>query len=205
MKSATETTKSRYDRLAPFFDSVEYIMERLVLGNLRKLIWQKVSGKNILEAGVGTGKNFPYYPEDCTITAIDFSSGMLARAEQKKRQKKLSVDLQIQDVQALDFPDNSFDTVLATFLFCSVPLPVKGLKELQRVCKPGGQILLLEHVLSDNPILAALMNSLNPLMVRLVGANINRRTVKSVRSIGLSSVHVDSVSTGIVKLIAAKK
>ena len=205
MKSETETTKSRYDRIAPFFDSFESIMERLVLGSLRKLIWQKVSGKNILEAGVGTGKNFPYYPENCTITAIDFSSGMLARAEQKKRQQKVSVDLQIQDVQALGFPDNSFDTVLATFLFCSVPSPIKGLKELQRVCKPGGQILLLEHVLSDNPILAALMNRLNPLIVRLVGANINRQTVKSVRSIGLNSVHVDSVSTGIVKLIAAKK
>jgi len=205
MQQDSAIIKARYDRIAPYFDVLESLMERVFMAQLRHQIWRKVTGATILEAGVGTGKNFLYYAGRESITAIDFSEKMLARAARKRDKLQLRIDLQIMDVQALDFPDNSFDTVIATFLFCSVPDPAQGLKELHRVCKPGGQVLLLEHVLSEKPWLAALMNWLNPLIVRLFGANINRRTVSTVESIGFQSVHVDTVSGGIVKLIEAKK
>jgi ubiquinone/menaquinone biosynthesis C-methylase UbiE len=109
------------------------------------------------------------------------------------------------DVQSLYFADNSFDTVIASFVFCSVPAPLKGLKELYRVCRPGGQVVLLEHVLSSKPALAAVMNFVNPAVVGLVGANINRNTVKNVQSCAFSSVHIDEHSGDIIKLIIAKK
>jgi Methylase involved in ubiquinone/menaquinone biosynthesis len=109
------------------------------------------------------------------------------------------------DVQSLCFADNSFDTVIATFVFCSVPLPLKGLKELYRVCKPGGQVLLLEHVLSSKPVIARVMNFINPAIVALVGANINRNTVKNVKACGFASVRVDERSGDIIKLIEARK
>jgi ubiquinone/menaquinone biosynthesis C-methylase UbiE len=86
-----------------------------------------------------------------------------------------------------------------------VPSAVKGLKEVYRVCKPGGQVLLLEHVISSNPVLAAVMNLLNPVVVALVGANINRNTVKSVKACAFTSVHVDDRSSDIIKLIEARK
>jgi ubiquinone/menaquinone biosynthesis C-methylase UbiE len=109
------------------------------------------------------------------------------------------------DVQSLCFADNSFDTVIGSFVFCSAPLPLKGLKELYRVCKPGGQVLLLEHVLSSKPLIAKVMNFINPLILALAGANINRNTVKNIKACGFALVRVDERSGDIIKLIEARK
>lgn len=205
MKPDSSAIKKRYNRIAPYFDGIEAIMEGLFFRRWRKKLWAKVSGHHILEVGVGTGKNFDYYPDNARITAIDFSEQMLKRAVEKKHRKAIAVELDLMDVQSLCYADNSFDTVIASFVFCSVPLPHKGLKELYRVCKPGGQVLLLEHVLSSKPLIAKLMQFLNPLVVRLVGANINRDTVKNVQACPFVSVRVDEDSSPIIKLIEAIK
>lgn len=205
MKPGSATIKKRYDRLAPYFDGMESIIEGLFFKRWRKRLWAKAEGEHILEVGVGTGKNFDFYPANARMTAIDFSEKMLERAAQKCNRKHIHVDLNLMDIESLYFADNSFDTVIGSFVFCSVPLPRKGLRELYRVCKPGGQVLLLEHVLSSRPMLAWLMNQLNPVVVRLVGANINRQTVKNVQSCGFTSVNVDTRSGDIIKLIQARK
>lgn len=205
MKSDSTIIKKRYDRIAPYFEGLEAVMEGLFFKNWRKKLWAKVDGHHILEVGVGTGKNFDYYPADAQITAIDFSPAMLRQAIHKKARKTVCVDLNLMDVQSLDFADNSFDTVIGSFVFCSVPLPLKGLKELHRVCKPGGQVLLLEHVLSSKPVLAKVMNFINPVIVALVGANINRNTVKNVKACGFTLVRVDERSGDMIKLIEARK
>jgi ubiquinone/menaquinone biosynthesis C-methylase UbiE len=205
MKPDSAITRKRYDRIAPFFDLLEAPMEGMFLRSWRELLWQQVSGYHILEVGVGTGKNFDFYPKDTRITAIDFSPLMLKQAEQCKTRKATQVELALMDVQSLAYADNSFDAVVGTCVFCSVPQPNKGLKELYRVCKPGGQVLLLEHVLSSKPKVATIMNLLNPLVVRLIGANINRETVKSVKACGFSSVRIDKESGDIFKLIEAHK
>ena len=168
-------------------------------------LWVKAVGHHILEVGVGTGKNFDFYPKDARITAIDFSPAMLKQAELLKGKKNIQVELALMDVQTLPYANNSFDTVIASFVFCSVPMPIKGLKELYRVCKPGGQVLLLEHVISSNPAIAWVMNLLNPLVVKLFGANINRNTIKNVKACAFSTVRVDERSGDILKLIEAKK
>lgn len=205
MKPDNVTIQKRYDRIAPFFDLLEAPMEGFIMQPWREKLWRKVSGYHILEVGVGTGKNFDFYPKDAKITAIDFSPKMLQRAEQAKTRKATPVELALMDLQSLDYADNSFDAVISTCVFCSVPQPNKGLKELYRVLKPGGQLLLLEHGISSKPFLAAVMNFLNPLMVRLVGANINRDTVKNVKACGFSSVKVDKDSGDTLKLIDVKK
>ena len=205
MQPDNEKTKRRYDRIAPYFDSLEGFLEGLFFSDWRKTLWNKVQGEHILEVGVGTGKNFPYYPESGSVTAIDFSEKMLERAKLKQQRTKVKVDLELMDVQSLCYADNSFDTVIATFVFCSVPLPTKGLQELYRVCKPGGQVLLLEHVLSSKPMMAKMMNLMNPVIVSLFGANINRKTVKSVQSCGFDKVTLDPASRDMVKLIQAIK
>ena len=205
MKSDSTAIKKRYDRIAPYFEGLEAVMEGLFFKNWRKRLWAKVEGHHILEVGVGTGKNFDYYPAEARITAIDFSPEMLKQAAHKKARKAVSVELELMDVQSLVFADNSFDTVIGSFVFCSVPLPLKGLKELYRVCKPGGQVILLEHVLSSNPFIAKVMNFINPAIVALVGANINRNTVKNVKSCSFASVRVDERSGDIIKLIEARK
>jgi len=205
MKPDSTIIKKRYDRIAPFFDLLEAPMEGLFFRPWRERLWAKATGHHILEVGVGTGKNFDYYPKDARITAIDFSPAMLKQAEQARDRKNIQVELTLMDMQSLCYADNSFDTVICSFVFCSVPLPVKGLKELYRVCKPGGQVLLLEHVISSKPIIAGAMNLLNPVVVKLFGANINRDTVKNAKACGFSTVRVDERSGDILKLIEAKK
>lgn len=202
---ATRTARKRFNRNAAFYDLMEGIIEKARFSKLRPLLWSKTEGKDILEVGAGTGKNFPYYPADSEITAIDFSEQMLKRARDKVSRQNVKVHLQQMDVQNLDFADNTFDTVVASFVFCSVPDPVRGLMEIERVCKPGGKVVLLEHVLSANRVLGWLMNLANPLVVRMMGANINRRTVDNVAKSGLVIEQITDLGSGIVKLIEARK
>lgn len=202
---ATKTARKRYNRVAPLYDFMENIVERSRYSEWRGLLWGKVEGTKVLEVGVGTGKNFTYYPPDVEITAIDFSEKMLDRARQKAERDKIRVHLEQMDAQDLKFEDNTFDTVAATFVFCSVPEPIKGLREVERVCKPGGKVILLEHVLSANRILSWIMKLYNPLVVRLIGANINRRTADNVDKSGLKVENITNLAAGIFLLIEARK
>jgi phosphatidylethanolamine/phosphatidyl-N-methylethanolamine N-methyltransferase len=201
----TEITRKRYNRVATIYDLMEGVVEQSRYSRWRQLLWSKVEGRKILEVGVGTGKNFPFYPKDADITAIDFSEKMLARAREKARKQDIKVTLTQMDIQKLEFPDFTFESVVSTFVFCSVPDPVLGLREVKRVCKSGGKIILLEHVLSANRILAGIMNLANPLVVRMMGANINRRTAQNVTISGLTVEKVTDLAAGIFKLIEARK
>ncbi len=204
LTTLTQVTRKRYNRIAPLYDLMETFVERARFQKWRAQLWSRVPPGRILEVGVGTGKNMSYYPSGAQVTAIDLSEAMLARARERARKLGLDVDLQWMDVQHLAFPDDTFDAAVATFVFCSVPDPIRGLQELARVVKPNGDIWLLEHVRVDKPLIGPLMDLLNPLVVRLVGANINRRTVDNVRRAGLSLVSVENLSGDLVKLIHAR-
>ena len=201
----TDQTRKRYDRMAPIYDASEAMMERFLYSRWRRRLWSDVKGPQILEVGVGTGKNMPYYPAGTHVTAIDLSEGMLSRARKRANSLGLDVDLRQMDAQALAFPSDSFDTVVTTFVFCSVPDPIAGLRELGRVCKPEGEIRLLEHMRARSEALGVLMDAANPLVVRTMGPNINRRTVENVTEAGLEIERVEDLSVqGIFKLIIAK-
>ena len=183
-KKATDAIRRRYNRNAFLYDLMESPLERLRFAAWRSRLRDRVAGPKALEVGVGTGKNLPYYPEGVSVTAIDFSSRMLKRARAVAQRRGMPIDFEEMDVQRLDLPDHCFDTIFATFVFCSVPDPVAGLVELRRVCKPGGRLLLLEHMRPGNFWLGLLFDALNPLMVRMTGANINRRTLENIAQAG---------------------
>jgi ubiquinone/menaquinone biosynthesis C-methylase UbiE len=197
----TEAVRRRYNRFAPLYD----LFIKRAPSKWWELLWSKVEGNRILEVGVGTGKSFPFYPSVAEMTAIDFSPGMLSRAYVKAEKHNVKVRLLEMDIQHLEFADNTFDTVAACVVFCSVPYPVSGLMEVKRVCKPGGKVVLLEHVLSENRIAARLMNLLNPIGFWLIGDNINRKTVQDVIDSGLRVEQVTELTAGIFRLIEARK
>jgi ubiquinone/menaquinone biosynthesis C-methylase UbiE len=203
-RQATRETQRRYDRQALGYDLKDMPME-LVARGLRRRLWAKIDGGRVLEVGVGTGRNLAYHPPQSEVVAIDISPKLLAKATRKARKRSRAVELGLMDAQRLAFDDASFDSAAATFVFCSVPDPLVGLAEVRRVLKPGGRLLLLEHVRLRNRVLGWLMDRLNPLWVRLSGANINRDTVGNVAKAGFEIVAVDSHMGGLMKLIEARK
>ncbi len=174
----------RYDRNARFYDLFDKPMDLLGVRRRRIRLLGKANGAT-LEVGVGTGRNLDLYPDGVELTGIDASANMLARARQAAERTSTEVALDQADVQHLPFEDNSFDTVTATCVFCSVADPIVGLREVARVVRPDGQVLLLEHVRPRNPVLGWLADRLAPLVRSLIGPEINRRTEKNVTAAGL--------------------
>ena len=197
-------TRNRYNRIAFIYDLMEAPLELFRLSDWREKLRSRIVGSRVLEVGVGTGKNLSYYPPSVKITAIDLSRRMLSHARKKAQHNNPKVELLEMDVQQLAFPDHFFDTVFATFVFCSVPDPAAGLKELRRVCRPDGRLLLLEHMRPGNPLLGCLFDLLNPLVVRIMGANINRRTIDNIESAGWQVEINQKLSSDIVRWIEAK-
>lgn len=201
----TATTQARYERMAPVYDLMEFGPEQFYEA-WRSELWSAVEGRNIVEAGVGTGKNVPYYPDRLNVTAFDLSPGMLAQAAHRTGAHDSKISLLLGDAQATPFAANSFDAGVATFVFCSVPNPHLGLRELLRIVKPDGRLYLLEHMRAANELAGRLMDKLNVLTVHLTGVNINRRTVENVWQSGWQLERIEDVGLGgVFKLLIARK
>lgn len=199
----TEKIRRRYDRISGIYDRFEGLMEGKSFKKWRLEATQDLRGK-VLEVGIGTGQNIPYYPEDAYVTGIDFSGKMVERAKKRAERLKSHVEIIEMDAQNMSFPDNSFDMVFTTCVFCSVPDPIQGLKEIRRVCKDKGKIIMIEHVRSEKKLLGALMDIFNPVTVGLWGANINRQTVENIKEAGFTDIEVTNLAGDIVKKIVIK-
>ena len=184
MYSETIRVQKRYDRFARFYDAVEFLIERKLFKKLRKETLNKLQGK-ILDIGIGTGKNLPYYNAKAEVTGIDISRKMLEKAKKKAKTLGIKVKIHLMDAQRLKFKDNSFDYVIGTFVLCSIPDPVKAASEMKRVVKKNGKIILMEHVLSKYWPIALWEKIHNPVTKRLFGFNVNRDTKQNIIKSGL--------------------
>lgn len=196
----TAVARGRYDRAARRYDVMTWPMEALAMDRYRARLIDQVQGPRVLEVGVGTGRNLPLYPDVVHVDAIDFSPGMLERAG--RRPVRRNVELQLMDVEQLQWPAESFDTVVSTCVFCSVPHPLRGLAEMRRVLRAGGQALFLEHVRPGAAWLAAVFDWLDPVVSRS-GPHINRRTMDTVREAGFVIEREDNLMSDVLKLVVA--
>ncbi len=203
-ESATGKIQHRYNRQAGRYNVCEAPAE-LLFRRWRPRLWGRIPpGSRVLEIGVGTGRNIRWHPPDVSVTAVDFSPKMLARAVPQSQQHDPPPELALMDAQALALADEAFDVAVATCVFCSVPDPVRGLQEVRRVLRPDGQLLLLEHVRSGLPVVGRVMDLCNPVVVGLQGVNINRNTVENVERAGFHILEVEDLLLDIVKLIVAE-
>src|ERR671938_1222658 len=125
-------------------------------------------GDRVLEVGVGTGINVDLYPRDCSVTGIDLSSSMLEKARDRVARKGVrNVRLMQMDAANLKFADDTFDIVYAPYVISVVPDPVAVAREMRRVCRPGGRIVILNHFRSKNPVLARIERVISPFTVHI--------------------------------------
>jgi phosphatidylethanolamine/phosphatidyl-N-methylethanolamine N-methyltransferase len=162
-----KTIKRAYAILSPVYD---FLFDKVFYpGRVAAIqLLEAKPGDRILEVGVGTGLNLPLYPRDCDVTGVDISEGMLRKAEERVR--TLGMDrakLMMMDGSRLEFPDNSFDRVIATYVISAVPDPVKTLLEMRRVCKPSGHLVILNHFKSENPIIGMFEKILAPVCTKI--------------------------------------
>jgi ubiquinone/menaquinone biosynthesis C-methylase UbiE len=171
--SETERVRAIFDALAPNYDRVMDRVERILLGAGRDWLASQAAG-DVLEVGVGTGRNLPYFSADIRLTGIDISPAMIELARRRADELRRSAELRVGDAQALDFPDDSFDTVVFCYTLCSVPDDRRAMAEARRVLRRAGRLALLEHVRSPVPIIRAGQRLLDPLAVRFQADHLMR-------------------------------
>jgi ubiquinone/menaquinone biosynthesis C-methylase UbiE len=202
----TETERIRriYDERAATYDRSVGVVERLLLGRFRHAYGALLRGETI-EVGIGSGLNIPFYsPAVTRAVGIDLSRQMLRHARERASHLGIPFALVQADAEALPFPDAAFDTVAISLALCTIPDPVKALRELARICRPGGRIVMLEHVRSTARPLAALQSMLFPLNERAIGCHLDRDTVALAQSLGFS---IDETRTRLfnsVQLVVAR-
>jgi ubiquinone/menaquinone biosynthesis C-methylase UbiE len=195
---------TKYDAFARFYDWAELAPELLGLGRLRRKLVRGATG-NVLEVAVGTGKNLVHYPRDVHLTGIDLSQGMMGKASKRAERIGLAARFEVMDVTHLGFADESFDTVVDTMSLCTFPNPVAALKELGRVCRTSGRVLLLEHGRSDRRWLGAFQDRRAPKHAEPLGCHWNREPLSLVEQSGLRVVHAERHFFGVFHLIQATK
>ena len=197
MSSVTDL-QAKWDRASRWYDWGTALLELLVFRGLRRALLASVEGR-VLEVAAGTGSNLAHYPDGARVTAVDLSPGMLQRARQRGAD-----DLCLMDAGRLAVADASFDTVVSTLGTCTFPDPVAALREMRRVCRPGGRILLLEHGRSDRPRFAAYQDRTAASHACHLGCWWNRDPLRSVRAAGLEPFTATRRLFGIVHVIEAR-
>jgi ubiquinone/menaquinone biosynthesis C-methylase UbiE len=190
--------KSRnYDKEMKFFD-------RHLFGDSRTWACGQATGK-VLEVAVGTGLNLDAYPRDITLTGIDWSDAMLDIARNRATELGRTATLQQADAHQLPFDDASFDTVVCTFGLCAIPDHTQAISEMTRVLRPGGRLILVDHIESSSRVARGVQRLLEVFTVPLGGEHFLRRPLNRVRAIGFDVEQVQRFKLGLVERLVARK
>jgi ubiquinone/menaquinone biosynthesis C-methylase UbiE len=204
IEQETERVRAVQDRTAPGYDRQMSFFDRVLFTDGRHWACSHATG-DVLEIAVGTGRNFEHYSADVSLTGIELSGEMLAIARERAAGATIDVDLHQGDAQALDFLDERFDTVLITLALCTIPDERAAIREAKRVLRPGGRLILLEHVRS--PILGVRLGQrlLEPLSVRFEADHLLRDPLDHLADEGFEVESVKRLKWGIVERVLARK
>lgn len=194
---ALESLQRKWDRASGWYDLAVVPLEVLIFRRLRSRLLRFAAGR-VLEVAAGTGVNMKHYPPGANVVVVDLSPAMLARARSRGAPK-----VAVMDAGRLAFEDGSFDTVVSTLGTCTFPDPVEALREMRRVCRPGGRILLLEHGRSTRPGVAAWQDRRAAKHATYLGCWWNREPLDNVRRAGLGTRYATRMFLGIVHVIRA--
>jgi len=200
---ADAITQAKWDKLAPRFDTMASAGAEKRWAPDKSALFAEMEGK-VLFLALGTGLDIPHFPKGLDITALDISPVMLEHAQERIAAYDGKIEAHVMDVHDMPFADDSFDMVVTSCTFCSVPRPIEGLKALHRVLKPGGRLLMFEHTGSRWYPFRYMMNAMT-LITRKLGPDMNRPTVSNVRAAGFTITEVRNVFLDVVKTIKAVK
>jgi ubiquinone/menaquinone biosynthesis C-methylase UbiE len=204
---STEVNRRRsayWDKQAARYDRAMNFWDRHLFGDSRPWACGRAIGE-VLEVAVGTGRNLPFYREGTRLTGVDWSPGMLAIARQRAADLGRQADLRPGDAQALDFPDSSFDTVLCALGLCAIPDDRRAVAEMARVLRPGGRLLLVDHVAASASALRAVQWLYERVTIPLAGEHFRRRPLAYVRELGFEVEETERFRLGIVERVCARK
>ncbi|RVX38828.1 ubiquinone/menaquinone biosynthesis C-methylase UbiE [Nonomuraea polychroma] len=203
-KSREERLRRYWDKHAPSYDRQMAFFDRRFFGDTRAWICGQARG-DTLEVAIGTGLNLPFYPEGVRLTGVEWSPAMLALARRRASGLGLHADLREGDAQALEFPDDTFDTVVCTFSLCGIPDDRRALGEMVRVLRPGGLLLLADHVAAAPWPVRLVQRLLEVVTVPTGGEHFLRRPIILLPGHGLTVERHDRFRLGIVERLAARK
>jgi len=192
-----------WDRQVRGYDRQMGFMDRVLFGDTRQGVCAQATGR-VLEVAIGTGLNLRHYPDGIDLTGIELSPAMLELARRRAHEQHRTVDLRIGDAEALEFTDSSLDTVVCTFSLCAIPDHRRAVTEMVRVLRPGGLLLLSDHVVAPHPALRAVQRLAELASVPLGGEHFQRRPIELVRAAGLSIERHDRFAAGLVERLAAR-
>lgn len=204
MPFTSEEIRQKYNKFARWYDLAEGIPEFLGLSRFRPRLLNRATGR-VLEVAVGTGKNLRYYPRTCQLTAVDLSPRMLTIARKRAARLRLSVTFLEMNVQNLAFRDESFDTVVDTLGLCTFPDRVGTLREMARVCRGGGRILLLEHGRSNQEWLGRWQDRRADRHAERLGCRWNLQPLDILHEAGLTATAAHRTCFGIFHVLEVKR
>lgn len=193
-----------WEKEAGHFDRQIAPLDRRLLADSRRWVAARTHG-DTLEIAVGTGLNLSHYPPGLTLTGIDWSEQMVRHAGARAAASGRRVDLRQADASALPFEDHAFDTVVCTFSLCCIPDVRRTLTEAHRVLRPGGHLLLADHVASTNPVLRTLQHAADLVTVPLRGEHFTRRPLLTVRDLDFEVVETERLSAGVIERVHARR
>lgn len=193
-----------WEKMAPRYDKDIRFWEKVQFSGGREWVCSRATGQ-VLEVAIGTGRNLPHYPPGVSITGVELSPAMLAIAKQRAADLGLDVDMREADAQKLPFDDASFDTVVCTLSLCTIPDHGKAIAEMARVLRPGGRLLLLDHIGSFWWPIWAVQRLIELVTIRAAGEYMTRRPKPMLAAASLQITEAERLKLGTVERIHARR